>query len=449
MIEEQTGETPTPGASPPVPRTRLTTHLLYAAAAVCVVVISIGLWFAWSLLFPRQITITFLDSNGQEIGRRGPAANTATAPIVTHASPDTANPAPQKSKDSVNYYLDWAYEEANQLSQNFSGNEFVAVTALNTSMQRTAETLITETLLHEGVRFKVGEAALVAMKPDGAVCAMVGGRNYAESSVNRVTVRREPGSSFTPYVYLLALLGGASPDERVTDTASSCENWTVEDYSGGRGRPMTLTKALAWSINSTPVQLSLDPRYGGREKLLELLGKLGLDDLKPTCSLALGDQGVTPLSQVSAYAVFANGGRKVQAHAVLELRDHEGHVIYRRDVRPPQIVRRASVEQLNRMLHYVVTAGSGRMAALDFAPAAGKTGTSTDYKDAWFIGFTGQLVTGVWMGNDDHSSTDRLTGGTLPVRIWKQFNISAHKNGTIPPIPGIETKEAAQAETKH
>lgn len=459
MIEEQTGDTPAPDASPPPPRTRpLRAYLLIAAAAVGVVAISAGVWFAWPLLFPRQITITFLDSSGKEIGRRGPAAINAAAPVVvTHASSGghdshAASPAPvhRKSKDSVNYYLDWAYEEAQELAQHFSGKEFVAVTALDASMQRTAETLITETLFHEGVRFKVRQAALVAMSPDGAVHAMVGGRNYAHSSINWATVRREPGSSFTPYVYLLALLGGADPNERVTDTVPPCENLTAEDYSGGQRRPMTLTKALAWSVNSTPVQLSLNPRYGGREKFLELLGKIGFDGLKPTCSIALGDQGVTPLSHVSAYAVFANGGRKVQAYAVLELRNHQGHVIYRRrNVPSPQIVRRASVEPLNRMLHYVVRAGSGRMAALDFAPAAGKTGTSTDYRDAWFIGYTGRLVTGVWMGNDDGSSTDRLTGGTLPVQIWKQFNISAHKEGSIPPIPGIETEEASRAEAKH
>lgn len=445
MIEEQTGETPSPEASPAVlappapPPKRGRAYLLYAAGAVGVIVIGLGLWFASSLIFKREVTVTFLDRDGNEIGRRSRA------------------PTGHAGKGSVNYYLDWAFNEAEQLALQASGREFVAVTALNPSMQSKADALIADTLFREGIRFRVTQAALLAMTPDGAVVTMVGGRDYKESAVNRAsTTRRPPGSSFSPYVYLLALLGGADPGTVVHNEAPACEKLKLEEYTGGQRQAVSLSRALAWSLNSTPVQLSLEEHYGGREQLLLLLGKLGIEKIKSTCTMALGDQAVTPLSHVSAFAVFANGGRKVQPYAVLELRDASGATVYRRrDDPPPQIVRRASVEQLNRMLREVIKFGTGKAAALDFTPVAGKTGTSNEYKDAWFVGFTGRLVTGVWMGNDDSSPTDRLTGGTLPVQIWKEFNVAAHQGLTIPPIPGLdadpeaEAKQAAPANVGH
>ncbi len=337
-----------------------------------------------------------------------------------------------------NYFLDWAFEEVQRLMAGKREFNLVARTTVDVALQKAAEQAVETTLDQNGKAMNVGQAALVSMETDGAVRAMVGGRDYGDSQFNRATrAFRQPGSSFKTYVYLTALLGGAKPTQVANDSPVSCGNWSPNNYSGGfRGR-MTLTSALALSINTIAVKLSFD--YG-RENVLANLKKLGLGYVKKSCSMALGDQGVTVMDHTSGYATFAAGGKKVKGYAISEVRNSQDQMVYSRaNDEPPaeQLFDRTTVETLNEMLSHVITEGTGRAAALDFTSVAGKTGTSSDYKDAWFLGYTGQYVTGIWYGNDNFTSMNKVTGGSLPARTWHEYMVAATTNYNIPQIPGV------------
>lgn len=267
---------------------------------------------------------------------------------------------------------------------------------------------------------------------------MVGGRDYGDSQFNRATkALRQPGSSFKTYVYLTALENGARPNQAAVDSPVYCANWSPSNYSGGyRGR-MTLTTALARSINTIAVKLSFD--YG-REKVLGTLKRLGLDHIRKSCSMALGDQGITVLDHTSGYATLASGGKRVKGYAITEIRNPQDEIIYSRQKDEPpagQVFDRQAVETLNEMLTHVITEGTGRAATLEFTSTAGKTGTSSDYRDGWFLGYTGQYVTGVWYGNDSFTSTNEVTGGSLPAQTWHEVMVAAHRSYNIPQIPGV------------
>lgn len=209
---------------------------------------------------------------------------------------------------------------------------------------------------------------------------------------------------------------------------------------------MMLKDALAHSINTIAVKVSLDV---GRDKVLETMNKLGITRLKKTCSLALGDQGLTPLEHTTNYAVFASGGLEVHNYVIEEIHTLQGQLLYSHERDTPsrkQIFHRESVEMLNTMLQGVVTGGTGRAADLDYTYAIGKTGTSSNFRDAWFMGITGQYVTGVWIGNDDFSPMSRVTGGSFPAQTWHNFMVLAHDTDNIPQIPGIAVHPVQVAE---
>lgn len=340
-----------------------------------------------------------------------------------------------------NYFLDWAFEEARRLTRGKGEYNLIARTTIDIALQKAAEQAV-ESTLEQNSRVKhVGQAAMIGMETDGAVRALVGGRDYGESQFNRATkAKRQPGSSFKTYVYLNALEHGADPKQGVVDGPVYCNNWTPSNYSGGyRGR-MTLTTALARSINTVAVKLSLNRSYGGRKAVMANLKKIGLGRIRASCSMALGDQGITVLEHTSGYATLAAGGKRVQGYAITEIRNLQDDVIYTRkqDESPaPQIFDRDAVEKLNEMLSHVTSEGTGRRAVLDFTATAGKTGTSSDYRDGWFLGFTGKYVAGVWYGNDNFTSTNRVTGGSLPAQTWHQFMVAAHSSYDIPQIPGV------------
>jgi penicillin-binding protein 1A len=283
------------------------------------------------------------------------------------------------------------------------------------------------------------------------VRALVGGVDYGESQFNRATAaRRQPGSSFKLYVYANAVEQGLTATSIVRDAAPSCGNWAPKNYDGGHGSGarITATSAFARSLNTTAVDLSF--RYE-RDKVVEMTQRLGVQGIRKTCSLALGDQGITPLEHTAAYAHFANHGMAVKPYAILEIMNSRGDVVYSRekDEPPPKrVLDMRVVENMNRMMHAVVTEGTGRRAALDNATVAGKTGTSSSYRDAWFMGFTGQYVTGVWIGNDDFRPMREVTGGNLPAMTWHNFMSIATSNPDIPTIDGLEPHPAAIEERK-
>jgi len=200
---------------------------------------------------------------------------------------------------------------------------------------------------------------------------------------------------------------------------------------------MAMDRALAKSVNTVAVKLSHEV---GRKTVMANLDKLGIKGVRPSCTMALGDTGITPLEHTAAYAVFANGGLSLEPFAITEVRNSREELIYLRDRDEPKPVRLFDVNviaDLNYMLGQVVTAGTGRRAQLDFTTAAGKTGTSTSYRDAWFMGFTGKFVTGVWYGNDNFRPTGRVTGGSLPAMTWRQFMTAAHSSPNIPKLLGL------------
>jgi penicillin-binding protein 1A len=376
-----------------------------------------------------------------------------TAGQVHAARLNPAKVVETRAAASPDWFLDWAYEEIQRVMEGRGHFTLTARTTIDLNLQQAGEQALTSTIRQNGKANNTRSGALVSMEPDGAVRALVGGVDYGESQFNRAThARRQPGSSFKLYVYATALENGYTNKSIVRDASPSCGNWSPQNYNGGggSGRQMLIGDAFKVSLNTTAVDLSLKV---GREKVLEMTQRLGVKGVKRTCSMALGDTGITPIEHTGAYATFANGGVLARPYAILEVFNTKGELVYsrERDEPPaPQVVARRVVEQMNQLMQLVVTEGTGKRAALDFTNVVGKTGTSSSYRDAWFMGFTGQLVTGVWLGNDDyrpmHRGSGGVTGGSLPAETWHAFMSVAHTSMNIPPILGIAVHPTQIAE---
>jgi len=268
------------------------------------------------------------------------------------------------------------------------------------------------------------------------VRALVGGRSYAESQFNRaIAARRQPGSAFKPFVYLTALEHGLTPDTVRDDAPISVKGWKPENYEHEFMGPVTLTTALANSLNTVSVRLILEV---GPSAVARTAYRLGIDSkLDPNPSLALGTSGVSPLELVSAYAPFANGGFAAVPHAIERIKGTDGSILYARATQAlGRIIDARYVAMMNSMLHETIASGTARHADLPGWPAAGKTGTSQDYRDAWFVGYTSHMVTGIWLGNDDNSPTRKAVGGGLPVDVWSRFMRAAHQGVAPSGLPG-------------
>jgi penicillin-binding protein 1A len=356
----------------------------------------------------------------------------------------------RRDDHAPNYYLDWAFDEMKKLVDTFpkSMNErvFVVRTAVDVGLQREAETAIESSLRQYGHEYHATQAASVIIDTDGGVRAMVGGRDYGQSQFNRaVDALRQPGSSFKPYVYATALSNGFKPTSIVVDSAVCIGNWCPHNYSGGYAGSMTLTQALVRSINTIAVKLSIAIGKGnpkrGRAEIVKTAKAMGLrTPLPDTPSLPIGADEVTVLDHVGAYATFPNLGKAVTPHALLEVRTAGGDLVWRWDrdgKKPRQVLRPDVAQNMIFMMNKVVEEGTGRRAQLDGIKAAGKTGTTNAYRDAWFMGYTGNFVGGVWFGNDDYSPTNRMTGGSLPAMTWHEIMTYAHQGIEIKPLPGL------------
>jgi penicillin-binding protein 1A len=345
-----------------------------------------------------------------------------------------------------NHFLDWVYRETIDILRvhGLEDNYVVEVkTTIDTALQRKASGLIAAALKREGRRYNASQGALVALTPDGAVRAIVGGRDYESSQFNRATdAWRQPGSAFKPFVYLAALMNGWRPDSLISDAPITIGGWTPQNYSRRYHGRVTLTTALVHSYNTVPVRLMVRI---GKQAIIDVARAAGLrSPIRPVSSMPLGSNEVTVLDITAAYAAFANGGQRVTPYTVLEIRRPDGMLIYSRKTqgpRPEQTLPPEKVRQLNRMLALVPERGTARRAYLGFTPQAGKTGTTSRYRDAWYIGYTGHLVTGIWFGNDDYSSTNRMTGGSLPAQTWKAFMIAAIGREKPKPLPGVPVTE--------
>jgi penicillin-binding protein 1A len=377
---------------------------------------------------------------------------------IQTARRNPATPVDRKRDTSPDYYLDWAFERVRDLASSGKlGSERVLTvkTPLDLGIQKKAEQATESILRQYGKQYDVDSAAMVVMDPDGAVRAMVGGRDYGESEFNKATqALRQPGSSFKPYVYAAALTTGLyRPNTKVTDTGVCIGNWCPGNYNrGSHAGTMPLTTALAKSINTIPVIMSIKMGQAtgvshvanaakiGRAKIIQTARAMGLTTpLTDTVSLPIGAAEVTVIDQTAAYAVFANGGKRANPYAAVEVRNTAGEVIYRRDQEPPppQVLSTQVVADMNYMLSKVPEEGTGRRAALEGIKSAGKTGTTNAYRDAWYVGYTGNLVAGVWFGNEDHTSTNNMTGGSLPAMTWHEVMAFAHQNLEPRAIPGL------------
>src|SRR5271156_4695884 len=335
---------------------------------------------------------------------------------------------------SVNYVADWVMDAVNDLIGRFD-DDIVVETTIDPSLQGAAERALAETLAQKAEKSGVGEGALVAMTPDGVVRALVGGRSYAESQFNRaISAKRQPGSAFKPFVYLTAIEHGLTPDTVREDGPIAVKGWKPENYEHEYMGPVTLTQALANSLNTVSVRLTLE---FGPAAVIRTAYRLGINSLlEPNASIALGTSEVSVLELVTAYAPFANGGFAVSPHVIERVRGTDGKTLYTRSTQNlGRIVDPRYVAMMNAMMHETLVSGTARKADLPGWPAAGKTGTSQDFRDAWFIGYTSHLVTGVWLGNDDNTPTKKATGGGLPVEIWSRFMKAAHQGVSPAPLP--------------
>ncbi len=340
----------------------------------------------------------------------------------------------EKGSGSINYAADYVMDMLDD-TVGAIDEDIVVTTTLDAKMQALAERALTDELNAKGDKFGVSQGALVALDPNGAVKALVGGRNYADSQFDRaVAAKRQPGSAFKPFVYLSALEKGLTPDTVREDAPITVKGWNPENYSREYFGPVTLTKALSLSLNTVAVRLGLEV---GPKTVVRTAHRLGItSDLEPNASIALGTSEVTPLELVAAYAAFANGGIGVQPHVISRVRTADGKQLYsRKNASFGRVIEPQYVAMMNEMMEETLLTGTARKAELPGWQAAGKTGTSQEWRDAWFVGYTSYLVAGVWLGNDDGAPTKKVSGGNLPVEIWSRFMKAAHQGVPVAALP--------------
>ncbi len=381
------------------------------------------------------------------------------AAVRNPATPIARNPA----AEAPNWYLDWAYDEVRQLADEGKlGNDRVLTvrTALDSNLQQYADETINNQLDEYGEGYHVKESAMVILDPsNGAVRTIVGGTDYGASQFNRALAARQPGSSFKPFVYLTALLTGKfHPDTIVLDAPVCIGDWCPHNFGNLYMGNIPLYVALTHSLNTVAVRLSIaigeaypvpghdnvfEAAKRGRAKIIETARKMGISTpLIDTVSLPIGADEVTVMDMAQAYATFANGGKRIHPFAAVEIYNSHGDLIYSHDrvtPAPQQIFPPSAILDMIAMMKHVVEDGTGRRAMLDNVDSAGKTGTTNGFKDAWFDGYTGNYVGIIWMGNDDDTPTNNMTGGSLPAATWHLIMQYAHQGIDLKPLPGDTT----------
>ena len=317
------------------------------------------------------------------------------------------------------YFADWITDQIDPLIEN-APQDLIVETTLDLRLQRAAERQVDATLAKQDNR-DVSQAALITLAPDGAVKALVGGRDYHGSQFDRaIQAMRQPGSAFKPIVYLAAIEQGMTPDDMILDAPITLGDYSPENFDGKYRGLITAREALAESINTAAVRVL---QRAGIENVIETARDLGISSpLEHDAALALGASDVTPIELTAAYASIAAGGRAIAPYAIKEVHNRNGDVLFRRtEVDAPVTVNGSAIATLTDMMEEVVRSGTGKRAALGDRPVAGKTGTSSDYHDAWFLGFTGDYTTGVWLGNDNNAPMKKVTGGSLPAALWHDY----------------------------
>jgi penicillin-binding protein 1A len=366
-----------------------------------------------------------------EAGVLSPQAEDAAA----RAGIGFAEGVQQHESSGLDYAVDAVLERLPPLAGSEMG-DLIVETTIDGTLQRKAQTIVHDLISEEGRAVGANQAGLVLIDREGGIRVLVGGRSYAESQFNRaLKAKRQPGSAFKTFVYLAALESGMTPDSIIQDLPILGAGWSPRNENGRYRGAVTMRDGLTFSMNAAAARLNMAV---GPHKTAALARRLGITSpLREEASLALGTSEVTLVELSGAYGVLANAGRSLQPHIVVKVRTAAGQVLYQR---PPesgqQLLAPAHVGAINDMLNSVIVFGTGRRAALPGHPAAGKTGTSQDFRDAWFVGFTAYFVAGVWVGNDDGHSMNKVMGGTLPARLWREVMMLAHAGRAPRPLPG-------------
>ncbi len=339
----------------------------------------------------------------------------------------------QANNPSTKYYTDFVVDQV----QDYVGKapeSLIVKTTFRPDLQELAERTVSKNILEYGDKQNAHQAAMVVMKPDGAVLAIIGGADYAQSQFNRATqAERQPGSSFKLFVYTAAMLYGKSPDDMIEDTPFSIGSWTPKNFDGHPHGTVTLREAFAHSYNLAAAHLAHEV---GIDNIVFIAKQMGIkSQLAAVPSLALGSSEVNLLELTTAFAHIANNGYAVVPYTIEEIGTQSGQVLYQHEPTPERrVIDEDAVHKMNDLMMQVVKSGTARSAAIG-RDVAGKTGTSQDFHDAWFIGFTPQLVTGVWVGNDDNAEMKKVTGGSIPARIWAEFMRPALSQTPVKSIP--------------
>lgn len=373
-----------------------------------------GAWARAQLVLSRMVANNIITVEQKVEAEQNP-------PVIKEAE------APEISDALVGYVFDLVEEEAARLTGG-KQKDLIITTTLDPSLQNISHAALIKVLDRHGKKKKVSEGSVVVVNNDtGAILALVGGRDWNKSKFNRATqAQRQPGSSFKPFVYAGALEMGFTPGTVRMDQPTIIGKWEPENYTKRYRGPMTIREALKLSINTIAAQIGTEI---GPSKVAEIGRRFGIQtELRQHYSLSLGSSEVNLREMTEAYTVFANEGLRRRTYIITEIKNTANDTIYKRyNASPERVYAVPYARQMTSMLRDVIDTGTGHGAQLGNRSAAGKTGTSQDYRDAWFLGFTNQLTAGVWLGNDDNSPMVEITGGLLPVDVWKDIMRKAHK----------------------
>jgi len=383
---------------------------------------------------------------------------------ISTALRNPATPVERANQNIADYALDYGFEEIKQLAAAGKlGNErsLTVRATIDAGLQKQTERVLDAILRQHGPSYRVHQSAIVVLDHSGGLRAMVGGRDYGASQFNRATqAMRQPGSSFKPYVYAMALNDGVITPQSIVVDKPTCvyigRPWCPQNYGRSYAGAMPAIVALAKSINTIPIQLNEKIGKGnhkaGRARVHELLRKSGFaNEVRDIPGMPLGVSEVTVVDMATGFNAFANGGKQTKPYVAREILGQDGNVIYRAETdlaKKPEAMPSYVALDMNRMLRKVVTDGTGKRALLPGVPTAGKTGTTDEYRNAWFVGYSGNFTTAVWFGNDDYSGTSNMTGGSLPAMAFQQVMAFAHLDVETKNIPGLGDEDKPSRDPK-
>ena len=347
---------------------------------------------------------------------------------------------------SYNYAADWIMEQLPGVVGSIE-EDIIVESTIDVDLQLAAEKAIRTVISRESEKSRVSQGAIVTINTTGAVRVIIGGASYQESQYNRaIYAKRQPGSAFKPFVYLAAFERGLTPDSVRDDRKVTIAGWTPSNYTNEYLGKVSLNYAFAHSLNTVAARIANEI---GFKRVAEIAQRLGITSkLVVAPSLALGTSEVNPLELTAAYVPFSNGGIKIDPYVIKRIRTASGKVLYEhKGSRLGRVVNEKYIGMMNAMMRQVIVSGTGKNAVLENWQTGGKTGTTQNFRDAWFVGYTAELITGVWLGNDDGKSTKKVTGGSLPAEIWQMYMSEAHQGLKIAALPGNWRSRPANTKT--